>query len=187
MSGERKKIPNILLTGFGRFGEVKENPSELLCLELSNRFPQYITGLILPVSFNRSIETLKNKVNELSPEIIISLGVARGRDRLHFEVKAKNWMESSLCDIDGYHPQGEKIIEAGPEFLCSNFSPEISEIEKSEDAGGYVCNSLYYHALFNYGETAKVVFIHVPHFFIISQEQQVKILNQFITSLLMSI
>ena len=73
----------VLVTGFECFGGEKMNPSWEIC----KRLPREIAGLrvetcLVPCEFRRAIEVVAEAIERHRPSIILSLGLAGGRNRL---------------------------------------------------------------------------------------------------------
>lgn len=146
-----------LITCFEDFSNVSENSSRLIVEKLGLPYQ------ILPVSFKNCDQSLPTDL-----DFIIQVGVAASRNKITIERYAHNLAHSPLqTDNDGHCPQHEVIIANAPTAIETNFSPAlIDEIngswEWSLSAGSYVCNALYFKALYRMPKT-KVIFIHVPH------------------------
>ncbi len=162
----------ILISAFSAFGGDGINPTELIL----DKLPKSVNGvniekILLPVEFIKAPLELIDLYNKVSPSYVIMLGQAGGRSKVTIEEKAKNVMNARIADNSGNMPVGEAIIDGGESFLYSNLPIDeiISEInnkglelEKSSDAGEYVCNTVLYRMLNEAKDKAKVGFIHVP-------------------------
>ena len=167
-----KKI-TILVTGFGPFGGENVNPSEMILKRLpDNVVDVRIEKLLLPVEFVGSREIAIAKYDELCPDAVIMLGQAGGRSAITPETMAKNLMNAKIPDNAGYKPENEKIAVNGSNILYSALPTEkIVEAIKasgvpasiSSDAGGYVCNCLFYSMLYHNSGAVPTGFIHVPY------------------------
>jgi len=153
---------SILLSSFEAFAGMDRNPSMNLADDLG------FESIVLPVSYKRSFEILKNKIESTHrPKYLVQLGLAQKRTKISIERLAANLSSASLPDSDGVVLQNAPILENGPPALATTLSQ--NELETlvddhcavSDDCGHYVCNSLYYKTLFEYPDI-KTVFIHVP-------------------------
>lgn len=163
---------NILLTGFKPFLNEAINPSEQLVQKISQTHSN-INSLVLPVSYQRSFEELKDHWESHGPyKGILMLGQAAGRSSISLERVALNWSESSLPDEDGHrHPTGPLIPGAPTSYISNFFSTDWIELLNTEgatsisfSAGTYVCNSLYYNTLHKITQNAiPTLFVHVPY------------------------
>jgi pyroglutamyl-peptidase len=165
----------IVVTGFEAFLKNTENPS----LEVIRLLPKSISGnqiytLELPVAYDKCFEPLKKIIDEISPDIVICLGLAQGRTSITPERVAINISDVSVPDNLGVLKTDDPIIENGEAAYFSTLPiKEMVEAMKlkgipatiSNSAGTYVCNNVMYHLL-AYNKTnnlnMKAGFIHVP-------------------------
>lgn len=164
--------PCVLVTGFGAFPGVSNNPSGAAAKALDGVKLGELTcvGRVLDVSYLRSFEQIKAACTETSPAAIMLLGVARRASCLQLERQAQNFASSTLMDVDGVLGSGALNPELGTDVsLTTEFDVDsaLSWLNEaghqgvcSKDAGGYVCNSLYFKVLD--WATVPVVFVHVP-------------------------
>lgn len=147
----------ILVTGFGPFREVLDNPSGALAEAVDGAVVRgrQVRGLRLPVSYERACSLTREAA--AGAELVVGLGVATTREGVQVECLATNRCEGE--DIDG----------ACPERLGEVPSREVRlEVERlaralggtlSSDAGSYVCNAWLYTALRDLD--VPVVFVHI--------------------------
>ena len=121
------------------------------------------------------------------------LGLAADRTKICFEKIALNWQQSKNSDEAGYQPSGGPIIQNKELALMSPFSIEeaLNHLSQSDlnstswpmqtsfSAGTYVCNDLYYRQLQAY-PGLNSVFIHIPPFYVISEEYQFQFILELI-------
>ena len=167
----------ILITYFGAFEGVAENPTAYLANELQlwahAELPD--TRLItaeLPVIFGESRTELSRVLERERPDAVISLGVAVGRDKVSLERVAINCDDARIADNSGHQLRDTPIVPGAPAAYFSTLP--IREIfneaeacnlpvEISNTAGTFVCNHVFYalmHSLAGTGIPAG--FIHVP-------------------------
>jgi pyroglutamyl-peptidase len=158
----------LLVTGFGPFGSVVDNPSEALArhfhgVRIRDRV---VTGLPLPTSFARATEQLLAAIPE--HDAVLMLGVAEQEKTLRIETMGLNFDDARIADIDGEKPMG--AIDEGPSALpvtmdvarlAVAFATARIPFSFSQNAGAYVCNHTLYRAL-SLERRARVGFIHVP-------------------------
>lgn len=162
-------MSSVIVTAFEPFNGRKTNTS----LEvLENLKLKNVTKKILPVSWDRSLEIVKNLL-DLGPNILILCGEAQGRNCVTLEKVAINYMDASIPDNDGVIKKNQRMF-SGLDGYFSNvdISFIVDKVNKDEElvkmsltAGSYICNATYYQALSKvYGNTysTKVVFIHLP-------------------------
>lgn len=167
-------MKKLLITGFEPFGGEEINPSWDAVCRLSDTIGEYsLTKLLVPVVFDRAARTVMDAAGELSPDVILCIGQAGGRDAITPELVAINLRYARIPDNEGNQPKDEPIIAGGE---CAYFSTlpvrkiaeAIADIgipsNVSYSAGPYVCNDLLYTLLTEYdGSGVGVGFIHVPY------------------------
>ncbi|MBQ4424918.1 MAG: pyroglutamyl-peptidase I [Lachnospiraceae bacterium] len=165
----------ILMTGFEPFGGETVNPSwEAVRGIRAVPDGTELVRLMLPVSFRKAPEKLREAIRVERPDIVLCIGQAGGREAVTPERIAVNLKDASIADNDGDMPSEEPIEKEGENALFSTLPVKrIAEAiaqagvpsAVSNTAGLYVCNTVLYEALFtasrNY-PSMKVGFIHVP-------------------------
>ena len=164
----------ILITGFEPFGGQSVNPSWEAVSALPERIGAYrLEKLRLPVEYGEAARRVLVKARELSPQVILCVGQAGGRDSVTPEVIGINLREASIPDNAGAAPAGTPIDPDGPDGIFSTLPVrEMAEAIRargipallSYSAGAYVCNDLLYTRLNRFrGTDTRVGFIHVPY------------------------
>ncbi|MBR3201631.1 MAG: GNAT family N-acetyltransferase [Mogibacterium sp.] len=163
----------ILVTAFEPFGGETLNPTAEVLGMLPDESSGYaIRKLLLPVEYGRSAEIAISEYDRLQPAAVIMLGQAGGRSAISPETSAKNLMDCEAPDNAGYIADHERISEKGPDTLSSTLPVgKIVDVlaardipcEISDDAGTYVCNSLFYSMLDHNRGDVPTGFIHVPY------------------------
>ena len=171
----------ILLTGFGPFGSVADNPTERLVRHFTaETVPGLaITTCALPTSFTRAKETFRNALEAGGQdgqlfEIALMLGVAAGSANWRVETQGLNWDAPAIPDVDGFLPTGGEIVTDGPAHLPVTLPPLAIQVAieaaglpvtLSDSAGQYLCNHLLYSALHltrTDFSSVRAGFLHVP-------------------------
>ncbi|MCO7125943.1 pyroglutamyl-peptidase I [Sporolactobacillus shoreicorticis] len=167
----------VLLSGFAPFGGSGLNPSweavrRLDGVQATNTVELFATKL--PVSYREAADRLFASVRVICPDVIIAVGQAGGREAITPELFAMNRSNSENPDNEGIVLTDQMIVEDGPEKYKSALP--VHEIiwtiqklgipvELSENAGGFVCNHVFYklmHELEKNGKSKIGGFIHVP-------------------------
>lgn len=156
----------MLVTGFGPFLDVVDNPSARLAEALSGvtRPAWRATGLELPTSFARAPRLVAERLATERFDFLLALGV--GRSGLRLEARAAAVVESESLDVDGEAWAGRVLGDGDRESAlplarwASLLSRDAMAVEVSRDCGGYVCNAMNYFALAESGLPA--LFVHVP-------------------------
>jgi len=164
----------IVVTGFERFGREEVNPTATVVRELDGRvlYGEKVRGLILPVSFKKSRRLVEEIVKE-RPSLLLSLGLASRSTCVKLEVVALNVAHSEKGDNDGYRPFNEPIYEDGDLAYRGTipFERILRRLRRSGvpsalsfHAGTFLCNYVYYVALYNARKSGtRVGFMHIPH------------------------
>lgn len=164
----------ILVTGFDPFGGEPTNPA----IESVKRIDDNIEGaeiikLEIPTVFHKAADVVEEKIKEIKPDVILSVGQAGGRYGITVERVAINEDDARIEDNEGNQPIDVKIREDGAPayFATLPIKAMVEEIKKenipasvSNSAGTFVCNHIMYQDLYlaeKYGNI-KAGFIHVP-------------------------
>ena len=174
----------ILLTAFDAFGGYEANAAqEAVRLVDVPASSGEVKKIIVPTVFERSMEVLKDAIEEHCPDVVLSVGQAAGRSAVTVERVAINLMDARIADNDGFQPVDMPIEKSGPAAYFSTVPVRrmVEAIqargipaEISNTAGTFVCNRLLYGAL-HYADVhalpLRVGFVHVPC--ILGQEEAV--------------
>jgi pyroglutamyl-peptidase len=176
----------VLLTGFGPFGKVANNPSWSVARGLDG---QVVAGgtvhsLSLPVLYGEDHRLVQAALREIDPQLILLLGVSSGAPAIHVERFAVNLRGAEpssmpLSEVrDPVSPApGESLTPICPDgpaaYLatidCEAVSAEIRKVgvpaEAHSYAGAYLCNHILYytlHSLALAGRSVPCGFLHLP-------------------------
>ena len=148
----------VLITGFDPFGGECINPA----LEAVKMIPENIEGaqvikLEIPTVFRKSIEKIEEKIEEINPDVVISIGQAGGRFGVTPERVAINMDDARIEDNEGNQPIDVSIYEDGESAYFSNLPIKAMVKEMvdngipasvSNTAGTFVCNHVMYGVLY---------------------------------------
>lgn len=165
----------VLVTGFDPFGGESINPSWEAVKSIKDTIAgAEIIKLQLPTVAYKSISQLHNKMVELNPDIVISVGQAGGRAGVTPERVAINITDARIPDNEGNQPIDEVIFEDGDTAYFSNL-PVKAMVQAIRDAGfpsslsntagTYICNHVMYGILYYVQKefpNTRGGFIHVP-------------------------
>lgn len=174
-TSERTRM-QVLITGFEPFGGSDINSSWETAARVGQLPPNdvNIEVRLLPVSFWRAGEAVREILNEARPDVLIMLGQRGKGQSIDVERIAVNLMDSSMADNDGVCPQEQPIVKDGESAYFSNLPVKALRdalLQKgipskvSNSAGLYVCNATYYNALdeiYRHSLPTKAVFVHLP-------------------------
>jgi pyroglutamyl-peptidase len=159
----------VLVTGFEPFGGSATNPSQRIVEALDG-----VAKALLPVSYARAAAELRRAVQDTGPDVVICFGQADGRAQITVERFAHNLDEAATTDNDEAPGSGAPIDPNGPAAYPSTLPvDEIVEALRAEgipaapsrDAGGFLCNHVFYvlmRALEEERGAANGGFVHVP-------------------------
>jgi pyroglutamyl-peptidase len=167
-------VTTILLTGFEPFAGAPSNSSwdalELVAEAWSGNAELVVE--LLPVTFAGASTAMQALIDRHSPDLVIGVGLAEGRDAVTPERKARNLQSARIPDNDGDQPVDRPVVAGGPATYASGLPVDaiVEELleagipgRASEDAGTYVCNSLMYSTMRAVDGTDVVAgFVHVP-------------------------
>lgn len=167
-------MKKLLITGFDPFGGQLLNPSWAAVEQLPERIGDYVLcKLAIPTVFGEAARLVLEKAAQFQPDVILSVGLAGGRDAVTPERIAVNIRDARIPDNAGNQPRGEFAVPDGPAAYFStvpveNMAQAIQEAgvpgAVSNTAGTYVCNDVLYTLLHHYsGTQVRVGFLHVPY------------------------
>ena len=159
----------VLITAFEPFGGAETNITQSILSLLPNSIADWaIKKVCLPVSFKRAPIVLRDAIATYSPDLVLMLGQCPAGENIRLERFAINMMDSTKGDNDGYIPNEETIYANQPlalqtplpikelERFCTD---HVLPVQVSNSAGLYVCNRVYYEALYLHQQA---IFMHVP-------------------------
>lgn len=164
----------ILLTGFGPFGEVVDNPSGRIVEHFAREGidGHDLTAVVLPVSYRSVRKEIPRLIRSGPPDLAVLLGVAAKAEEIRLERWATN--RAAGADVEGIGRRDRPILRGGPERYRTHLSLNsvkraLSAIEApaviSNSAGRYLCNYAYYgalHIIATHVLTTRCLFVHLP-------------------------
>ena len=168
---EQRKL---LITGFDPFGGNSVNPSWEAVKLLPEQVGNYtLHKLAIPTIFGTAAQMVLAKAEQLRPDVIISVGLAGGRDAVTPERIAVNIRDARITDNQGFQPKGDRVAQEGAAAYFSTLPVEqmaqaIRQIgipaAVSNTAGTFVCNDVLYTLLHRFdGTSVRAGFLHVPY------------------------
>ncbi|MCS7105266.1 MAG: pyroglutamyl-peptidase I [Thermofilaceae archaeon] len=169
----------ILVTGFEPFGGESVNPSSLAAEQaarvLSEKLGTSVVHAILPVSFKRTREVVRELVAKVEPDIAVGLGLSGGIAHVAVERVALNFIDARSPDNDGVTIYDEPIEPDGPLAYLSTLPVKLIVKRLRElgipaavsySAGTFLCNLVFYellHLRALTGVPKKAGFLHIPY------------------------
>ena len=172
------KAPLILATGFSAFPGAPENPTAWAMEELERTGWQPAGARLvvrtLPVTFEMWSTTMFPLLSALQPEAVVSFGLSAKAMGVTLESTARNCVATNRPDFTGACSGTGCVNQHGPALYPSRLPlREIAgrlqqsgvPMVRSDDAGDYVCNMLFYKLMAAAeGSGPKVAgFVHVPY------------------------
>jgi pyrrolidone-carboxylate peptidase len=159
----------IILTGYAPYGKYKSNLSSEIAEEFSFKNDNFtLKKEIIPVSWKRSIDSYKNLLLKLrsKPELVVLLGIHSSKkyhlERFGWNFKIGEDIERKfkIGFIKYWYPLRIKTtLNLNKTY---SYIKDKSKISISNYAGSYLCNYLYYWALYISNREYPVIFIHIP-------------------------
>lgn len=187
-----------IISGFGPFESVRVNPTTTLVERLLEEPPQGwdLAGRVLPVSFGRALGAWDELLGESpAPDVLVALGVSGRATGFHLENRARARPEpsSERGDNDGTlvslaRPSSEVDFQTTLDLdeLVQRLSVATAvPVQRSDDAGAYVCERVYHHVLVRAAERGVPgLFVHVPPFEVVGEAAQIAFLHELFAALL---
>ncbi len=166
----------MLLAGFGPFPGAPSNPSAALAQALARRRRPALAGLarrthVFATTY-AAVDRDMPKLFAEKPDVVLVFGLAARRPHICLEMRARNAASVIFPDASGYRPSRNVIESGGPASLIGRapFVPLLAALRAakiparlSRDAGRYLCNYAYWHALQQTHEGRPLVqFVHIP-------------------------
>lgn len=167
-------LPVILLSGYGPFAGVPDNPSWAAVAPLNEEIigGYDVRTMELTVTWDGAWATYALEYERLGPAIALGAGVAMGEQVIRLESRAENYAQGE--DVDGI--MKDAPIDAGGEDqdtglpladLLELLQDHGYPVAISNSAGTYLCNYLFYHLMRHINAEppeANIIggFVHVP-------------------------
>lgn len=166
-----------LVTGFEPYGGRHHNPAREVALALDGTRIGAIevTALELPVNLVQAPRRLVERIDALSPDLVLCLGLWPGEPVIRVERAALNCLDFEIPDLAGNRAQGEPVEAGGPDSLLSTL-PLVRILDAllqqgiparlSATAGTYLCNATLYRLLRHaqmHRPGLRGGFVHLPY------------------------
>jgi pyroglutamyl-peptidase len=170
-------VQKVLLTGFNPFGGEPVNPASEAIQRLSAKNFDNIELVTkqIPTVCHKSIEVLKQAIQEVQPNVVICVGQAGGRSDITVGRVAINVDDARIPDNEGNQPIDVPIVPDGPVAYWSSLPVKaiVKNIREagipasvSQTAGTFVFNHLFYglaHLIATEFPSIRGGFIHIPY------------------------
>jgi pyroglutamyl-peptidase len=165
-------VRTILVTGFGPFGSYETNPAweSIRMLHGAVIGRSRIRIERIDVVYDLAGPQLADAIQRTGADLVLSLGVAPGTE-IRVETTARNRDTAPVPDNAGVLRQDEPIRPDGPDTVPTRLPVDALvaalrqagyPVRTSDDAGGYLCNHLFYELLTRVPADRVAGFVHVP-------------------------
>ncbi len=164
----------ILVTGFEPFGGAATNPTQNVVESLQRLDLPGVSAEVLPTAYRRAAQRMTELLNTLRPRVVLMTGLNASTQNLRYEQVALNFDHAAKPDNDGEMRQFRHIREGAPvgywntlpfEALRSLADESGETLDLSRDAGGFVCNHVFFTAMDVVATElpgTRAGFVHVP-------------------------
>jgi pyroglutamyl-peptidase len=164
-------MKRLLVTGFGPFPGMTRNPSAEIAPRVAasprwRRMGVDASALVLETSYAAVGRELEPALRDGRFDAVLMIGVAGRARRVRIETRALNRARTLVPDASGRYPQASLAAAPGSRAslaAAARMKPLLRRAgvacERSQEAGGYLCNAAYFAAL---AQTVPVVFLHIP-------------------------
>ena len=168
--------PRLLITGFGPFPGAPDNPTGPLIKALAPRLRKdgfRVSTYVFETTYEAVDRDLPRLLKRVKPDALLMFGLANKARALRVETKARNRI-ARFPDASFAIPKSRIIsvistkslpIRAPKAALLRAAKSAGLPARHSVNAGDYLCNYLYWHALAAAAKGAvpgKAAFVHVP-------------------------
>jgi len=166
----------VLITGFGPFPGAPFNPSGPLALALAKLRRPAFTGVrrvahVFETSYAAVDRDLPKLLARHRPDIVLMFGLAARTPFVRIETRARNAVSVLSPDVEGRTLRRHEIAPGGAMSLrgrapfrrlaAASRSVRVP-CRLSGDAGGYLCNYVYWRALAASRSGTLTQFVHIP-------------------------
>lgn len=177
LAGLRSERPAFVLSGFGPFPGVGDNPTPAIAEEAASRLPWLDVHVVeLPTVFGEAWPILEAELTRVGPRLaaVFALGVAVRRRNLDIETVAFNRRTMARPDARGLRAPTiairageapERRVKFDAERAAERLRADGHPARTSSSAGDYLCNETFYELLawqHRTGFRGPAGFIHVP-------------------------
>jgi pyroglutamyl-peptidase len=170
--------PVVLLTGFGPFPGMPENVTGQIvgavARQARKEFPVHQFHIrTLATEWRAAPKRVDALFRKYQPVLALHFGVAQGADGFRLETQGLNVCRPAE-DAAGCMPRAAELVAEGADAYAATLPVKAIALRLrskgypvsiSDDAGGYLCNAVLYHALHTVAATGcpcKVGFVHIP-------------------------
>lgn len=165
------RADQVLITGFGPFPGVADNPSSWIVQMLARTLDAPPLAAVLPVSWQGAWAVLEPLLEAAQPHHVILFGISARARGFCLEQRAYN-ANTASPDANGAQPREASLLAEAPESLDTTLPLDRMRaavaaaglpVELSGDPGRYLCNATLFRTLhWAQGRATRAGFIHIP-------------------------
>jgi pyroglutamyl-peptidase len=169
----------VLVAGFGPFPGAARNPSGQLALAVAHSrraasSGAEIIGAVIPTIYREVSSTLSHVLKAEKPDAVLMFGLAGSTPFMRIETRAANVASGIHPDAAGKKPAHHSLIADSPQILYARAPVNRllaaargagARAKLSVNAGSYICNAAFFHALDAARKTNApkwIAFVHIP-------------------------
>jgi pyroglutamyl-peptidase len=177
--------PVVLATGFSVFPGAPENPTAWAVAEIERAGWQpngaRLVTRTLAVTFDVWEREYRELVRATQPDAIVAFGLSGRANGIQLESTARNRVATDRPDFNGACSPSSQLTSGGASMLPTRlpFAAISAALQaariplgRSDDAGDYICNLLFYRLMAHAATHGPAVagFVHVPSFETLDRE-----------------
>ncbi|MEE4236857.1 MAG: pyroglutamyl-peptidase I [Anderseniella sp.] len=169
--------PRVLITGFEPYGGRDVNPAHEVMSQLDGRHVDAcdVVGRSLPVRLDGLDSCIAALLEDVKPDIVLSLGLWPGESVIRIERVALNLADFDIADNAGARLMDQPLVANGGTALMSTLPVRKIETalldagipaQVSNTAGTFLCNACLYgflSAVAHQHEPVRCGFLHLPY------------------------
>lgn len=185
----------VLVSGFEPFGGYAHNPTERMveALRRDGLLPEGVTleAVTVPVTYFESWEVLRGYIERFRPDVVLAFGFAPSSHAVRIETLAHNH-DAGYADNANRTHRGKIVTDGVANYpsglpvddLIASLTRQGFSVQTSENAGGYLCNHLFYHLMhYTTHHPMRAGFIHIPDLAPEGKHGSVMLVQQIVESL----
>jgi pyroglutamyl-peptidase len=183
----------ILVTGFEPFQGAQRNPSgdTAEALDQEKVAGGVVTGVVLPVLWDGSAKALDKAITSVRPHIVVSLGMAEETFRVEQLADDRRVAVADNGQVTpSARPAKKRLPTNLPVPVVEKALVSIvgaARVTASKDAGGFICNEVFYTLMKGYPKLLRAGFIHTPSDAVVPKKLKQSLVDDAIRAALVAI
>jgi pyroglutamyl-peptidase len=172
VKGPMNRPPRLLVSGFGPFPGIPNNPSAVVARKVAGstrwrRLGIEVATAVLSTTYAALARELRPALGDHAPDALLMIGVAGRAREVRIETRGVNRVSLLSPDAEKVRPTrpalapgpAQRKSGAGPLRQVATLRRHGFRVRASIDAGRYLCNASYFTAL---EQPIPVLFVHIP-------------------------